>query len=84
MAKVQTFLNTCETYFLLTDISDENTKALFAKTRLSNTACTWYDSQSYNETTVIFAMVKPHMLDYFMPSDYIKRAKRALVACKML
>ena len=37
---VRTFLNACETYFTLTSILDENTEALFAKTRLSDTAHT--------------------------------------------
>ena len=41
----RTFLNACKTYFMLTGISYENTKALFAKTRFSDTAHTWYDSQ---------------------------------------
>ena len=31
---VKTFLNACKMYFMLTGISDENTKALLAKTRL--------------------------------------------------
>ena len=76
---VRTFLNACDTYFKLVGILDKNTKALFAKTRLSNTAHTWYDSQSYDKTTVLLATVKSHMLKYFIPSDYITRARRALV-----
>ena len=50
---------------------------------LLDTAHTWYDSQGYDETLVTFVTLKSHMLDYFIPSDYVKRAKRALVACKM-
>ena len=80
---LRTFLNACEMYFKLTGISDENTKAQFAKTRLSDTACTWYDSQRYDETMAIFTTVRSHMLDYFIPSNYIKRAKTALFAYKM-
>ena len=80
---VRAFLNACDIYLKITSISDEKTKALFAKTRLIDTVNTWYNSQSYDETTVIFATVKSHMLDYFITSNYIKRARRALVACKM-
>ena len=79
----RTFLNACDTYFKLTGISDENTKALFAKTRLSDTAHTCYDSQGYDKTMVTFANMKFHMLEYFIPSDYIRKARRALVAFKM-
>ena len=80
---VRTFINACDTYFKLTGISDENIKALFAEPRLSDTEHTWYDSQGYIETMVIFANMQSHMLDYFIPSDYIKRSRRALVACIM-
>ena len=60
---VKTFLNACVMYFMLNGISDENTKALFAKTRLLDTANTWYDRQGYNKTTVTFTTMKSHMLD---------------------
>ena len=80
---VTTFLNAYKTYFTSTSISDENTKALFSKTRLSNTAHTWYNSQGYDETMVIFSNVLSYMLDYFIPSYYVSRAIRALVAYKM-
>ena len=60
-----------------------NTKALFAKTRLSNTIHMWYDSQGYDKTLVIFVTLKSLMLEYFPPSEYIRRTRRALVACKM-
>ena len=55
----------------------------FAKTRLSDTAHTWYDSQDYDEILVTFVTFKSHILDYFIPFDYVRRVKRALVACKM-
>ena len=80
---VRTFLNACSTYFKLTGIQDENKKALFAKTCLSNIAHIWYDSQRYDETLVTFVTLKSHILDYFIPFDYVRRARRALVACKM-
>ena len=80
---VWVFLNVCDTYFKLTGISNENSKAMFAKTRLSHTAHTWYDSQGYNKTMEIFATMNSHILDYFIPSDYVRRTRRALVACKM-
>ena len=80
---ITNFLNACDMYFKLFGISDENTTALFAKTRLSDIAHTWYDSQGYDETMVTFATVKSHILDYVIPFDYIRRAKRALVACKI-
>ena len=76
-------MNEWETYLKLTGISDENSKALFSKTRLSDTACTWYDSQGYDETMVTFATMKSHMLDYFIPYGYFRRARRVLVAWKM-
>ena len=44
---LRTLLNACDMYFKLTDISDKNNKALLAKTCLSDTARTWYDSQGY-------------------------------------
>ena len=80
---VRIFVNACETYFILTGIADENTKALFAKTHLSDTAHTCYDRQAYNEITVAFATVKSLTLDYLIPFDYIKKARRGLVARKM-
>ena len=73
---VRTIPNAYNTYFKLTGISDENNKPLFAKTRLSDTTRTWYDSQGYDETTVIFATVRLHILNYFIPSNYVKRARR--------
>ena len=79
---VRTLLNACDMYFKLTSISYENTKALFAKTSLSNTARTWYDSQGYDEKMVTLTAIKSHMLD-FISSKYIRRVKRTLVACKM-
>ena len=78
---VRTFLSACDMYFELTGISDENTRALFAKTRLSSTTSTWYYSHGHNDTT--FATVKSHMLDYFIPSDYVGRTRRELVAYKI-
>ena len=54
---------------MVTSVSNENTKALFAKTRLSDTACTWYDSQGYNETKATFTTIKSNMLDYFIAYD---------------
>ena len=41
----------------------------------------WYDSQGYDET---FVTLKSHMLDYFIPSDYIRRARRELIVCKIV
>ena len=64
---VRTFINVNDMYFKLNCISYENTKALFSKTRLSDTARTWYDSQGYDKTMITFSMVKSHMLDYFIP-----------------
>ena len=43
----------------------------------------WYDSQGYDEILVIFVTLKSYMLEYFIPSDYIKRDGKALVVCKM-
>ena len=80
---VRTLLNACEMYSTLSGISNENNKALFSKIYLANTAYIWYNSQSYNQTMGTFAIVKHHMLDYFISSDYIKRERRELVACKM-
>ena len=40
---VHTFINACETYFMLTGVSDIITQVLFTKTRLNKTARTWYD-----------------------------------------
>ena len=54
---VRTFLNSYNTYYKLTSISEENTKALFAKTRLSDTAYTWYDSQGYDKTMLKLATI---------------------------
>ena len=62
-AMVRTFLNACKTNFTLTGISGGNSKVLFAKTRLLDTACIWYDSQDYNEITVTLASVEYRMLD---------------------
>ena len=56
---------------------------LFIKTCLSDTARVWYNSQGYDETLVTFVTLKSHILDYFIPFDYVRRARRALVACKM-
>ena len=80
---ISSFLNICKMHFTLTGILDENTKALLAKDRLSDTSRTWYGSQGYNETMVTFSTMKSHMIDYFIPSDYIRRARRVLLACKM-
>ena len=80
---VRTFINACDTYFKLTGISDENIKGLLAKTYLLDTAHTWYESQGCNETMVTFVTVRSHMLDYYIPSDYIMKNRRSLVACKM-
>ena len=80
---VKTFLNACDMYFKLTGISDENNKALFAKTRLSDTEHTQYDSQGYDETTVTLETIKSYILDYFIPFNYLRRARRALITCKM-
>ena len=57
----RTFLKAYNTYFKLTGISDNNIKALLAKNRLSDTACTWYDSQDYDETMVTFATMKSNI-----------------------
>ena len=80
---VETFLNACNMYFKLTSILDENTRALFAKSRLLDTTHTCYDSQGYGETTVTFVTMKSNILYYFIPSEYVKRARRAWVACRM-
>ena len=66
---VRAFLNASKTYFTITGISDENTKALLAKIRVSDTAYSWYDSQGYNETMVTFATLNSHILDYFFHFD---------------
>ena len=79
---VRTFLIAYNTYFKLNGISNENTKALFIKNCLSDTTRTQYDSQGYDKTTRTHVTMNSHILDYFIPSDYIKRSIRALVACK--
>ena len=80
---IRAFVNACETFFKLTGVSDVNTQALFTKTRLAHTARTWYDSQGYDENTLTFAVLRAHMLAYFVPSDFARRARRNLVACQM-
>ena len=80
---VRAFLSVCDMYFKLTGMSNKKTKALFAKTCLSHTAYTWYNSQGYDKTMVTFANMKSHMLDHYIPSNYDREARRALVACKM-
>ena len=80
---IRAFVNACETFFKLTGVSDVNTQALFTKTRLAHTARTWYDSQGYDENTLTFAVLRAHMLAYFVPSDFARRAHRNLVACRM-
>ena len=67
---IRAFVNTCETFFKLIGMSDVNTQALFTKTRLAHTAWTWYDSQGYDENTLTFAVLRAHMLAYFVPSDF--------------
>ena len=80
---LRTFLNACKTYFKLGGSLYENTKAQFFKTLLSDTAHTWYNSQGYDKITATFETIKSHILDYFIPLNYIKRARRALVTCNM-
>ena len=75
------FVNACEVFFKLTGMSNVNTQALFTKTRLAHTARTWYDSQGYDENTLTFVVLNAHMLAYFVPSDFARRAHRNLVAC---
>ena len=48
-----------------------------------STAYTWCNSQGYDETLVMFVTSKSHILDYFIPYDYIKKARKALVICEM-
>ena len=48
-----------------------------------DTANMWYGSKKYSETLVTFVTLKSYMLDCFIPSEYVRRAGRALVACKM-
>ena len=67
---IHAFVNACKTFFKLTGMSDVNTQALFTKTRLAHTARTWYDSQGYDENTLTFAVLRAHMLAYFVPSDF--------------
>ena len=43
----------------------------------------WYDSQGYNKTLVTFGPLNSDILDYFIPFDYIRRARRTLIAFKM-
>ena len=80
---VKTFLNACDTYFKLIGITKKNTKALFAKIRLLDTEHTWYDSQGYNETIVTFSTMNSHILDYFISSNYVRKARTAFFACKI-
>ena len=40
-------------YFKLTGITGDNTGALYTKARLVSLACTWYDSQGYDDETII-------------------------------
>ena len=80
---VRMFANSLETYFLLTGISDNNTQALSAKTRLVSLACTWYDSQGCDDRTITWTTLSSYLHFYFIPSDYKRRAKLAFVACCM-
>ena len=80
---IRAFVNACKTFFKLTGMNYVNTQALFTKTRLAHTARTWYDSQGYDENTLTFAVLRAHMLEYFVPSDFARRARRNLVACQM-
>ena len=52
----------------------------FAKICPSGTAYMWYDSQGYDEILVTFVTLKSHILGYFIPSAYAKKARQALVA----
>ena len=64
-------------------ITDDNTQALYAKTRLVSLAHIWYDSQSYDDGSVIWTKLSSHLHYYSIPSDYKKRARKALAACCM-
>ena len=80
---IRAFFNACKTFFKLTGVSDVKMQALFTKARLAHTARTWYDSQGYDENTLTFAVLCAHMLAYFVPSDFVRRAHRNLVASHM-
>ena len=47
------------------------------------TAHTYNNSQGYDETLVTFLNFKSHILEYYIPSNYVRRAKKALDAFKM-
>ena len=65
---IHAFVYVCKTFFKLTGMSYVNTQALFTKSRLAQTARRWYNSQGYDENTLTFAVLRAHMLAYFVPS----------------
>ena len=67
---IRAFVNAFEMFFKLTGMSDVNTQALFTKTQLAHTARTLYDSQGYDESTLTLAILRAHMLAYFVLSDF--------------
>ena len=77
------FVNSLETYFYLMGKTDNNTQALYAKTRLVSLACTWYDLQVYDDGTVTWTTLSSYLRHYYIPSDYKRRARKALAACGM-
>ena len=63
--------------------TDDNSQALYAKTRLVFLACTWYDSQGYNYGIVTWTTLSSYLCHCFIPLDYKKRAKKTLAAYYM-
>ena len=43
----------------------------------------WYDLQGYDDGTITWTTLSSHLHHYFIPSDYKKRARKALAACHM-
>ena len=80
---VKTYFNSLETYSQLTGITDNSTQVLYAKTRLVSLACNWYALQGYDDGTVTWNTLSSHLRHYLIPSNYKRRARKALTACLM-
>ena len=69
--------------YTLSSVINENTQALFVKTRITLTVRTWCDSQGFDEAILTFPILQSYFLMHFMLFYYAHIAKLALVACSI-
>ena len=76
---VQNFVNALDNYYDLMNLSGGNQQARYAEILLTNKACTWFATQSFDLQTLVWNTLKGNLLVQFCIADYVQQVHQQLL-----